>query len=157
MSDIERWDIQVRGVDPETRAGLGEMRFSLVDHGRSATVYVEIPPDPQLADRNYCAGNNPPDLERRLIIARALAAEHGMPLGFHDEGDQLEWDRKACQVLRDLAAVESAEVPQTAGPPRLLPCPECAGKGFARFDPFNTGTGREARCGRCGGRGTLKP
>jgi phage N-6-adenine-methyltransferase len=60
--------------------------------------------------RNHCVCNNPADLERRLIVARALAAEHGMPLGAHDEEDQLEWDRKACQVLRDLAAVESTEV-----------------------------------------------
>jgi integrase len=45
----ERWDIQVFGVDPETRAGLGELRFSVSDHGKSATVYVDIPPDPRLA------------------------------------------------------------------------------------------------------------
>src|SRR4051812_22834632 len=82
--------------------------------------------------RNHCVCNNPADLERRLIIARALAAEHGMPLGFHDEEDQLEWDRKACQVLRDLAGVESAEAPQAADPTGLLPCPECGGKGFRR-------------------------
>jgi hypothetical protein len=49
------------------------------------------------------------DLERRLIVARALAAEHGMPLGFHDEGDQLDWDRKAQAVLRELDGVNPSK------------------------------------------------
>lgn len=40
----------------------------------------------------------------RLIVARALAVEHGVPLGFFDEPEQLELDRKAMQVLRDLTA-----------------------------------------------------
>lgn len=44
-------------------------------------------------------------LERRLIVARALASEHGAPLGSHDEEDQLNWDRKACAVLRELDAL----------------------------------------------------
>jgi hypothetical protein len=47
---------------------------------------------------------DPQNLELRLIVARALAAEHGAPLGFHDEEDQLDWDRKAQAVLRELGA-----------------------------------------------------
>lgn len=50
---------------------------------------------------------NPHDIERRLIVARALASEHGAPLGFHDEEDQLYWDRKACAVLRELDALDA--------------------------------------------------
>lgn len=49
------------------------------------------------------------DLERRLIVARALAAEHGAPLGFHDEQDQLDWDRKAQALLRELDARREIE------------------------------------------------
>lgn len=61
---------------------------------------------PQPHESNRAAPNgNPLDLERRLIVARALAMEHGAPLGFHDEEDQLEWDRRACAVLRELDAL----------------------------------------------------
>jgi hypothetical protein len=53
------------------------------------------------------------DLERRLILARAFADEHGLPLGFHDERDQLDWDRKACEVLRLLDKAEKQpEIPR---------------------------------------------
>ena len=47
------------------------------------------------------------DLERRLAVARALATEHGAPLGFHDEQDQLDWDRKGQALLRELDVLSS--------------------------------------------------
>lgn len=52
-------------------------------------------------DRSATVDPMNPDL--RLIVARALAAESGEPLGFWDEEDQLDWDRKAVAVLRELA------------------------------------------------------
>lgn len=41
-------------------------------------------------------------VELRLIVARAFAMEHGVPLGFHEEEDQLDFDRKAQATLRDI-------------------------------------------------------
>lgn len=55
--------------------------------------------------RRENAALDPANLDLRLIVARALAAEHGAPLGFHNEGDQLDWDRKAQTVLREIATV----------------------------------------------------
>lgn len=59
--------------------------------------------DPQVQEDGSVPGA---DLDRRLIVARALAAEHGAPLGFYGEEDQLDWDRKAQGVLRELDALE---------------------------------------------------
>lgn len=44
------------------------------------------------------------DLGRRLIVARALAAEHGIPLGWYSEEDQLAFDAQAVLLLRELDA-----------------------------------------------------
>lgn len=46
---------------------------------------------------------SPANLELRLVVARALALEHGVGLGFHEEEVQLDFDRKAMAVLCELA------------------------------------------------------
>lgn len=69
------------------------------------------------------------DLERRLIVARALATEHGMPLGFYNEADQLDWDRKAQAVLRELDGLgpSKCRLPGSAEPERAQPSPNPEG------------------------------
>jgi hypothetical protein len=54
---------------------------------------------------------DPTRLDLRLIVARALAATHGVPLGFHDEEDQLEFDRQAQETLRELNVALSEDRP----------------------------------------------